>query len=420
MWSSDIGDVEAVSGSEVLSVLAPCVVAVSAATGAVTWMASDPGHPYVAGLAAATDTVVVATGNEWGTAPAMVYPVVDGLVALNLSNGKPRWDLSLADDGQALPAVIDGPVVVVAETDGTVEGVGTLDGRLRWSHLVPADCIPANEGNASLNPGAAILTGGPEVVVAYPCTQGSVVVALAPGTGSVFWTWKAPAGWEVDTQAPTSPDDGVIGVVLSPGPSASVPAPAPEAAQSRAEWVLGPSQTDAMVAIGLDTGLPLWELDGVPIRPAVFGGADRLCVATVSGVECRDTLSGAAAWQWQPVAEPPPEMASLLFMPGPSPGVVVSGDRLYWAAPTSAAPASANPISVTPTPQPDLFDLRVTDLATGALIFSSTLPGYNEGPDGVGVSLSSPPGVLVVVTGTAFVSPELHEAGAVEALRVPS
>jgi hypothetical protein len=127
-------------------------------------MASDPGHPYVAGLAAGTDT------------------------------GKPRWDLSLADDGQALPAVIDGPVVVVAEADGTVEGVGTLDGRLRWSNLVPAGCIPATEGNASLNPGAHGVPAGWRPAGGCQLGWGMAATIRPIGSTNTLGSWFRPSG----------------------------------------------------------------------------------------------------------------------------------------------------------------------------------------------------------------------------------
>lgn len=168
----------------------------------------------------------------------------------------------------------------------------------------------------------------------------------------------------------------------------------------------------------MDTGIALWELDGVPDAPGVLGGAGRLCIAGVSGIVCRDPRSGAAAWQWQPVAQPPPQMGSLLFSSLGPPGVVATSNRLYWAAPTSAAPARADPPSASSTPGPGLFELRVTDLATGNPIANIPLPRYNGGPNGVGVSLSSPPGVVSVGAGVAFVSPQINETVVVEAIPV--
>lgn len=413
-WSSTIGVVEAASAGQAFSVLGACLVAFSPASGAVSWTATDPGHRFVAGLAANTATVVAATGIVVGGPHTAAVPEVNRLIGLNPASGKRRWDLTLARDGQTLPAVIEGPVVVVAEADGTVEAVGTLDGRERWIDPPPAGCSPPPDTNDALSPAAVILAGAPgAVVVAYSCRPGSIVADINPGTGTIAWTWRTPLGSTVDTQAPAAAEGGVVGIVVTPEPHSS-------AAASVAAWDLGAGLggSESMVAIRLDTGLPVWELDGVPSSPAVLVGPNRICVAAIPGVECRDAASGAASWQWTSLPQPPPSGSLLFESDSPGVGVVAADGRLYWAAPTALAPLSADPVQVRPTAAPGLFTLGITDLADGALISNKPLPGYNQGPDGVGVSVSSPPGVLAVGAGAVFVSPQLRETEVVEAFRL--
>jgi outer membrane protein assembly factor BamB len=97
-----------------------CIVAVDLATGGLEWDSPPPaGHPDLFGVVADGSTILAPTGVDVGNAPALVLPLVNQLAAYDSLTGVVRWTVDIPDDGQGIPALMLGGVVVVSEADGT-------------------------------------------------------------------------------------------------------------------------------------------------------------------------------------------------------------------------------------------------------------------------------------------------------------
>ena len=409
MWSARAGSVEAVEGLSTFTVLDGCVLALSQVSGQEEWGWAPARGAQLMGVTAGSGIVVVATGVVKGTAPAMIYAVVDGLVGLDARTGRELWRRPLAHDGQAIPmpASVAGGDVVVSEANGAVVGLSAATGSERWSDPPPVACVPPSDSGAQtgLSPVASVLPGGPAVTVSYQCrASSSEVVGYDPATGAKTWAWRAPAGWSVQYQSPVGSAPGVIGLVAS-GPG-SISA-------RRVVWPFGPAGYESYDVVAVDevSGRPLWEMEGVPASSGVYGGAGELCAASGFGVECLNPESGALIWRWQPVDAPANGGQA-----GPSPGVVASSERLYLVAPTEAA-RRIDSQSTTQQSPPGTFDLRVTNMATGQVVEDQPLPAYYGGSQGVVVSVDAPPGVMAVGTAVVLVSPQVQESDVVEAFK---
>lgn len=386
-WSATAGVVDVVDGRDLVSVLnGACVVAQDAATGREIWSwAGGNGPSSPLGLAASGGTVVVAMAASRGTAPAMVYSVMAGLVGLDAATGHERWSRTLADDGQATAAKVVGDDVVVTEDDGTVLAVNADSGATLWTDRPPAGCSGGNSYVPGLSPAAAFLPGGRSATVVYQCKSGpSQIADISPASGAVDWSWTAPSGWSVDTRAPAGFSSGVVAVIVSER------APATDSA------------TANVVAVDESTGRILWQANETPSSAGIYAGAGQICVAATFGVQCQNARTGALSWTWHPVATPGQGGPGEYFG-----GVVADSGRLYLVAPAQT--------SISPSPAGAAFDLMVLDMATGKVIDDRPLPAYNGGPEVISVSVDSPPGVLAVAPGEVFVSPQFRETPVVEA-----
>jgi outer membrane protein assembly factor BamB len=388
-WSARLGAVAAVVAGQIVSATGgDCVRSADARTGTPEWSWAPSDAGPVMGVLATRRLVLVATGHTHGQAPAAVLDVTDALVALDPRTGRQRWSRSIEPDGQTVPAVIEGGTVVVATGDGTVLGLDVATGRRRWSDQVVPGCgTPVDFPE----PAAMVLPGGPAATVLARC-HGQQLVRIVPRSGAVRWRVMLPGGDPVDGQLPVATSGGVLGVLTG------------QVDVRRASLRL----------LGIDarTGRLRWQAGGLVAGEGqgVYGGADRLCLLSSSGADCRRAGTGATVWHTGVQVAPP----AAGFDPRRT-GVVAAAGRLYVVVPTAAA-ASIPRGSTTYRSPPGVFRLQVLSLASGRVIEDHPLPAYYGGAGGVVVSRGVPPGVLAVGPHLVLVSPQLDETDVVEAL----
>ncbi len=407
-WSGEVGagsHLPAASSGRLFT-MAPvgCLAALDARSGAGLWSRAVPSPSHLMGVTASPAVVVAALGDTRGHAPAMAYSATDRLVGFDPGTGAQRWSLTLADDGQGVPARIAGSVVVVAEADGSVLGIDATDGRQRWLDPAPSGCVVRQQDG--LDPGAAVLPGAPAVTVRYRCTIQDRITRLHATTGSVAWTRVLPRGGRADYQAPAGTASGVIGIVVSgrrPFDVTTVAHQPPGAQQY---------ETRTLLALAADTGRPLWQLHGVPLAAGAYGGAGQLCVASGYGTGCYAARTGQLSWEASPAVAPADGLGS------DGDGIASAGGTLYAIVPTAAAEGIPRG-STTYRSDPGTFRLRATDMRTGRVLSDIGLPAFYGGPNGVVVSPDTPPGVVAVTGSVVLVSPELSETSVIEAFALP-
>lgn len=420
VWSSQVGVGTSfpVAAEGLLFTRAPlgCLAALDPRSGAVLWSWAVPQPSWLAGVTAGATVVVAALGDSrrgggsTGGA-ATSYGVTDRLVAFDPSTGVERWSLKILDDGQGVPAVIAGNVVVVSQADGSTLGLDADTGRQLWQDPAPQGC-PTVSGDP-LNQTAVVLAGGPAVTVSYQCTQRDEIARLDPSTGKTRWTLALPKGFHVELQTPVGASSGVLGLTMSfvglepPGPEAlGVPMgqqPPP-----------GPKGYEAayFLAVATDSGTPLWQLGSITAAPGVYGGSGNLCLVSGYGADCYVARTGALSWQSTPPVRPGQDYS---FDSG---GAVAASGRLYTVVPTAAAKKIRRG-STTYRSAPGTFRLHVMDMSTGEVLNDIPLPAFYGGPNGVVVSPDSPPGVIAVSGQLVFVSPQVRETRVIEAFALP-
>lgn len=414
-WSTRIGLPSAIEGGTVFGIDGECLVATTIASGTVRWVASTRHDDYVGGVAADATSVLASTGRV--TKLGVVFaPIVNGLAVYDPGDGALRWRVSLAEDGQGLPAVLADGLVVVSQADGVVVGLSEATGILRWQDPPPPGCLVSS---IPLQPPVTVLGSGPVVAVGYPCETGPIVVGISPQTGTVRWTWSPPFSFSLYNQASvelTDSDgdasDGVVAVVLD-GPSGAAAGPTGAAlAHTTVLAARGAPRKDTVI-LDLATGRPRWELDGTT-DGVMVGGSSRLCQVSKAGIDCRDSTDGTASWSWSPPVSTA-LAAPLAPVMKPIPGIVCANGEIYLAAPTSTTPGDVD------TPRGDIpalpvrFVLTGFDLTDGRIAQQLPLPAFNGGSLGIEVSLAAPPGVTAAGDGMVLVSPQLHENDIIEA-----
>lgn len=418
IWSGMVGTVQGISGNDVIATTGDCIAAINASTGRTRWVKAihAPGASVIDGVTAGRQVVVVGTSRTSGHGSEMVYSAVVGLAGLDPASGRPIWVIPLAPDGQELPAVVKGPTVVVSKANGTLEGLRSRNGSVKWSDPLPPRCARSPGVRSGLSPRASIITGGPAVVVVYNCGLGREVVSgVDAASGRRDWTWRDPRRTSVLWQAreiigPTTPpaaDDGVVAIgEQSTVGHLDVP--------SRT-WRDGPSSSGyGIVVLDQRTGHPLWTLRQVPTpataaEPDVAIAGGTLCVAHAASVECWGARTGAPSWKWSA-----PERRSSLITARP--GLALLGGKLFVAAPTAAA-AKINPSSGTRRSAPGTFLLMGFSANNGTVVTSQGLPAYfNRSSRSLVVSDTHPPEVRGEVKGLVLVAPTVG-SGVVEAIR---
>ncbi len=431
VWSAAIGRPSVVVGGTAYGTVGgQCIVATDVATGRVDWTAAPTSdHPELFGVIADRSIVLAATGVSVGQAPAAVFPVVDQLTAYETNTGHPLWDVVFPNDGQALPALLTGSVVVVSEADGSLIGLRERDGQQLWHDPAPDGCtsyaMDATLPNAAVI-GAGTAAGASVAVIANACPDGGSFAAIDPSSGVTRWTWRAPEGWEVEPQMSATVDTGTAGgdiiaapislipranapshVATAPGPSYPTKLPNP----------YGYSETSDEVVLGLSTGRILWDLTGVVGRLSAVGGAGNLCVLTDLGADCRAAVDGTSRWSttW-PGANATatyPALSCIDLETTAQPCAASSNGLLYLALATDSAPAYP-PGPEPPTPSGS-FLITALNMSTGQTATTLALPLFDDAHSDHGVSLALPPAVLLAADGLVLVSPQFQETDVVEA-----
>lgn len=410
VWSGRTGAVVATSATEGFSVQGRCVLAFSVSDGHRLWAWTDRGHPVVAGAIANGPVVVAATGNDVGTAPAAVFPVVNHLVGLSAATGRELWSRALPADGQSIPAVSAGSDVIVSLADGTVWGLNSRTGSTIWSDPPPASCHLAAPTPPIV--GAAVVAGGGTPTVEYMCISpdgqpsrnDGMVAAINPANGAIAWRWQ-PGGLSLEYQSTVASSHGVVTVISSGKSGFNV---------ANSQWDLGPTGYQSYEVIGIDQtrGRPLWTLSGVAADAGVYSGAGQLCVTSQFGMSCRDPRTGTRIWQWRPPVVPTDGP-----MPAMGNAVATASGLLYLIEPTPSA-GRIDTGSTTQRSAPGTFRLAALNMADGKITLSIPLPAYYGGPDGVVVSPRSPPGVDAVTGSIALITPQNHETSITEAFKI--
>jgi outer membrane protein assembly factor BamB len=436
VWSADVGRPSLVEGGTAYGTAeGHCVVAFDLATGGVVWSTASPsGHPVLSAVTADASIVLAATGVEVGQAPGGVFPAVDELAAYDRSTGLLRWAVAIPNDGQGMPGMLTGSVVVVTEADGSLRGLSESDGHQLWRDSAPRRCT----GNSTdqLDPNASVIGldsdgGRVSAVIAYACPAGGTVAAVDPSNGAMQWTWQVPTGWDIDAQMAATIDTGTSGARLAVVPISLVPAanaprvvapPPGPLRHTTITNVYGYSEANDVVVLNPATGRPLWDLTDVPGQAlSAIGGAGSLCILTDAGADCRGAMDGAprwsATWPGRYASATYPALSCIDQAPTMQPCAVSANGLLYLALATSSAPAYP------PTPGPPshsgTFLITALNLATGTTLATTPLPAFGNPQSDHSVSLALPPAILVVANGLVLVSPQFGETDVVQAFVQP-
>jgi outer membrane protein assembly factor BamB len=437
VWSAAIGRPSVVEdGTAYATRQGHCIVAVDVATGRLDWIAAPTSeHPELFDVVADGSTVLAAAGIEVGQAPAAVFPVVAQLTAYDPTTGHSRWAVVIPSDGQGMPGLLTGSVVVVSQADGSVLGLKESDGHPLWRDHAPAGC--ASNSTRGLQPNAAMIgmgspRDGTSAIIAYACPAGGSIAAIDPVNGARRWNWRVPQGWNVDAQMAATvdtgnPDGHVVAVPISLVPAANAPpivAPAPGPSHpTKIANVYGYSETSDVVVLDPSTGRPLWDLIDVAGQAlTAVGGAGSLCILTDAGADCRGAQDGAPLWSmtWpgRNASATHPALSCIDQAAREQPCAVSANGFLYLALATESTPAYP------PTPGPPTssgsFVITALSMATGKTIATLPLPSFNNLQSDHSVSLALPPAILMVADGMVLVSPQFQETDVVEAFSKPS
>jgi outer membrane protein assembly factor BamB len=432
VWSAEDGRPTVVVGDTAYGTAkGRCIAAVDVATGNVAWSVTPPSdHPSLFAVIADPSIVLASSGAPAGNGPGLDAPVVDGLVAYDAATGAAMWEVALPDDGQGMPALLTGSVVVVTQADGSVDGLSESDGHQLWKDPAPKGCSTSDtqdgtEPNAAMV-GTASDDGSVTAVVGYACPAGGGVAAIDPSNGTARWRWQIPTGWDLEPQMAATVDTGsssgtVVAATISLIPPANAPAivaqpPGPEI-PTQIPNVYNYAQTSDVVVLDPGTGRPLWDLTDVVGDLVTAGGAGTFCVLTDAGADCRDAHTGEARWSrtWPGNNAGPaaPALNCIDESVGATSCVVSANGLLYIALASPSAPAY--PPGPGPATAADAFQITALNMTTGTTTATIPLPSFNNTQSDHAVSLEVPPAVLAVGDGMVLVSPQFEETDDVQA-----
>ncbi|MDH3418826.1 MAG: outer membrane protein assembly factor BamB [Gammaproteobacteria bacterium] len=196
----------------------------------------------------------------------LAFGTNDGdLITLDAETGEERWRLQVGGEVLASPA-IGGDVVVLSTVDGRLRGYSVLDGRLRWTveHAVPALTVRGN---------TAPVISGTTVVAGF---DNGRLGAYEVATGETRWEapLTAPAGrTELDRIVDISAGLAIVG-----------------------NDVYAVGYNGRAVAVGLETGLLIWQQEMSSYAGLGAGFADVYVADDLSQVVALDRQSGTRRW----------------------------------------------------------------------------------------------------------------------------
>ncbi len=364
------------------------VVCADAKTGAILWK-SPVAHPAFGAPTVVDGSVLIGLGN--GIFTKSDPNPVGAIVALALSDGKPRWSLATGD-------VVLGAVAVEAgrgyagSRDGHVYVVDVKDGKLLQKIPVgaPMVCSPALAADAvyfTTDAGKLLCVdrASSKVRWSHPLAPGTPVISspvaagdrllvgtnkkgffalvgtLGPEEAPVARSWSGPGGGPErlgaadDKELPvlsTDPENNCE-AKWPPNPALSRPVTGPLAACAGRIFV--PFQ-GKLAALEASSAKPLWEIDSAPVV-ALAADPSRLFVLAADGLRALDAAAGRGLWGPQPAAA----------------FAVLDGERLYVGGKEGLACLSTRDGSTLWTAAAGVF--TGAPAATQDLIVASTASG---------------------------------------------
>ena len=207
----------------------------------------------------------LASGPGFGSG-VLAFGTNDGdLITLEAETGEERWRLQVGGEVLAAPA-IGADVVVLSTVDGRLRGYSVLDGRLLWTieHPVPALTLRGN---------TVPVISGTTVVAGF---DNGRLGAYELATGETRWEapMTVPAGrTELDRIVDISAGMAIVG-----------------------NDVYAVGYNGRAVAVGLETGLLLWQQEMSSYAGLGAGFADVYVADDLSQVVALDRQSGTQRW----------------------------------------------------------------------------------------------------------------------------
>ncbi|MGW4102899.1 serine/threonine-protein kinase [Streptomyces sp. NPDC004976] len=276
----------------------------------------------------------------------LVHPSLDvlgdGLEALDPVTGEPVWqeDMPAYDGVRAV-----GDMLLLTRSDGTVTGVDSASGEIRWSHRIPGQTVPyftslAGEAGESGRPGE------PSAYATSPAGDGigTRVTAVDPATGDVRWDAElegslTPVG-AVDGSVYLLVDGAVHGdayavVRFTPGTGAvdrvTLPVPVAQAESGvHGDTVYLMGAGGSLVAVDMAAGKQRWRLEtGVSRGSVPVSDGRHVYVTAPDG-----RLLGVDAREGRLLGQTRPRLgAESDRVPASLPAPVLAGGHVYAGAP---------------------------------------------------------------------------------------
>ncbi len=207
----------------------------------------------------------LAAGPGFGSG-VLAFGTNDGdLITLDAETGEERWRLQVGGEVLASPAIGD-DVIVLSTVDGRLRGYSVLDGRLLWTVVHPVPALTVRGNTAPVISGTTVVAG----------FDNGRLGAYELATGETRWEapLTAPAGrTELDRIVDISAGLAVVG-----------------------NDVYAVGYNGRAVAVGLETGLLLWQQEMSSYAGLGAGFADVYVADDLSQVIALDRQSGTRRW----------------------------------------------------------------------------------------------------------------------------
>ncbi|MBT3153684.1 PQQ-binding-like beta-propeller repeat protein [Streptomyces sp. CHD11] len=264
----------------------------------------------------------------------------DRLEALDPVTGERVWQEAVPpyDGVQAV-----GDMLLLTRSDGTVTGVDSASGEIRWSHRIPGQAVPYFSSLAGES-GSTGESGQPSAYATSRAGSGTRVTAVDPATGDVRWDAElegslTPVGAE-DGSVYLLSEGGIHGdadavVRYTPGTGAvhrvTLPVPVAQAESGvHGDTVYLMGAGGSLVAVDMAAGKQRWRLETGVARGSVPVSDGRHVYVTVPD----GRLLGVDAREGKLLGQTRPRLgAESDRVPAALPAPVVAGGHVYGGAP---------------------------------------------------------------------------------------